>query len=136
MHRIIIKSILKYYYFSKMIQKIFSLCKMPIFCAYSSKIIPEQVENFSNFQRWENTRKRLKSYGEKRANFIFNESLEHFKITKHQFSDLKILDLGCGAGIVAEELARFGGKIHGTLYNKNMVLIQENHKYNLQKIML
>ncbi len=84
---------------------------------------PDQVAVFGDEQRWAKAKRMLIPYIKKRAEYVHTSSLSHFNIREEQFGSLAILDVGCGVGFVAEELARAGGVVHGIDPGKNQVLL-------------
>ncbi len=71
----------------------------------------DQLAKFSSEGIWYESRQRLLPYARLRVDLIHKMAAEHF--SPREFSSLSILDVGCGAGLVAEELARRGGHVLG-----------------------
>ena len=65
--------------------------------------------------------KALHSFNLIRLNFIQN------KIKKDTFKNYKVLDIGCGGGILCEPLARLGANVTGIDTNKKAIQIAKNH---------
>ena len=65
--------------------------------------------------------KALHSFNLIRLNFIQN------KIKKNTFKNFKVLDIGCGGGILCEPLARLGANVTGIDTNKKAIQIAKNH---------
>ena len=60
--------------------------------------------------------KPLHSFNPIRLKYIIDKCTSHFKlknIKKNILYNLKILDIGCGGGLICEPLARLGGKVTG-----------------------
>ncbi len=81
----------------------------------SSTIDQNEVEKFSRIaDEWWNESgkfKPLHKFNPCRIAFIKNKIEEHFAGADFQFKNLKILDIGCGGGLVAEPFARVGAKV-------------------------
>ncbi len=87
----------------------------------------DQADILGDEQRWAMAKPMLPSFAKKRAEYIHASSLSHFNIQKEQFGSLTILDVGCGAGFLAEELAHLGGVVHGIDPGKPQVLAATRH---------
>ena len=71
-----------------------------------------------------------------RIQFIKDNVKEHFKIKSdfEPFKGLKILDVGCGGGLLSEPMARLGAKVIGIDASKNNIEVAKTHlkKSNLK----
>lgn len=76
----------------------------------SSNIDSSQVGKFSSVEQWERRKKIIKPFIDGRVKFIHRFILDNFKVP---LDSLSMLDVGCGVGFVTEEVAKFGGRIHG-----------------------
>lgn len=65
-----------------------------------------------------------------RLQFIKNEITGHFKCPDQglkPFKDLKILDIGCGGGLVTEPMARLGGTVTGIDADAQAIAVAKEH---------
>ena len=65
-----------------------------------------------------------------RLSFIREKICAHFKIDSDNlkpFEGLKILDIGCGGGIVCEPMARMGGNVTGIDADENAINVATEH---------
>ena len=81
---------------------------------------PREVERFAALASkwWDKTGefKPLHQIGAARLSFIREAVTGHFMVDSRKvraFSDLRILDIGCGGGLISEPLARLGGTVTG-----------------------
>lgn len=91
--------------------------------AYSTQtpsIDPAEVAKFTAMaDEWWDPRGKfrpLHKFNPVRLGFIRETIEAHFALTKGQakpFSDLKLLDIGCGGGLVSEPMARLGANVTG-----------------------
>lgn len=83
----------------------------------SPSIDPEEVEKFSRIaaEWWdpESKFKPLHKFNPARLRFIRDEILAHFGRERGEtpLNGLKLLDIGCGGGLIAEPMARLGGEV-------------------------
>ena len=85
-----------------------------------STINKEEIQKFSNLaNEWWDVNgkfKPLHMFNPVRIEYILEEILKHFKIDKKKhdlLKNLKILDIGCGGGLISEPMARLGGNVTG-----------------------
>ena len=80
--------------------------------------------------------KPLHKFNPLRIQFIKDNVKEHFKIKSdfEPFKGLKILDVGCGGGLLSEPMARLGAKVIGIDASKNNIEVAKTHlkKSNLK----
>jgi 2-polyprenyl-6-hydroxyphenyl methylase/3-demethylubiquinone-9 3-methyltransferase len=84
----------------------------------SSTIDPQEIEKFSKIadEWWSTTGKfkPLHKFNPIRISFIRNKIIEHFALDQKSatpFLGLKILDVGCGGGLIAEPFARMNAQV-------------------------
>jgi 2-polyprenyl-6-hydroxyphenyl methylase/3-demethylubiquinone-9 3-methyltransferase len=80
----------------------------------------EEIQKFSNLaDEWWDVNgkfKPLHMFNPIRIEYILERILKHFKIDKNKkllLKNLKILDIGCGGGLISEPMARLGGSVTG-----------------------
>ena len=80
--------------------------------------------------------KPLHKFNPVRIQFIKDNVKEHFKIKNdfEPFKGLRILDVGCGGGLLSEPMARLGGKVMGIDASENNIKVAKSHlkKSNLR----
>ncbi|MAP94298.1 MAG: bifunctional 3-demethylubiquinol 3-O-methyltransferase/2-polyprenyl-6-hydroxyphenol methylase [Ponticaulis sp.] len=88
--------------------------------AVSPSIDPDEVEKFSRIaSEWWDPKGKfrpLHKFNPTRLGFLRDLLVEHFKLdgaSATPFSGLKLLDIGCGGGLVTEPMARMGADIMG-----------------------
>ncbi len=94
-----------------------------------------EIDKFSNLSgQWWNENgefKPLHILNPTRVKYIKDKVLSHFNITKtnQSFSGLKILDIGCGGGILTEPMARLGGKVTGIDASDKAIAVAKDHAH-------
>ena len=85
-----------------------------------STINKDEIEKFSKLaDEWWNIKgkfKPLHMFNPIRIEYILETTLSHFKIPgekKLPLNNLKILDIGCGGGLISEPMTRLGAKVTG-----------------------
>ena len=80
----------------------------------------EEIQKFSNLaDEWWDVKgkfKPLHMFNPIRIEYITSKIKKHFKIQNNKeffLKNLKILDVGCGGGLVSEPLARLGANVTG-----------------------
>ena len=80
----------------------------------------EEIQKFSKLaDEWWDVKgkfKPLHMFNPIRIEYITKKIKDHFKLvsTKNNFlSGIKILDIGCGGGLISEPMARLGGQVTG-----------------------
>ena len=93
-----------------------------------------EIEKFSKLAKdWWNPNgkfKPLHQFNPIRIEFIKDKLVSHFKLnpnTEKPLKDLKILDIGCGGGMLCEPLNRLGAKITGIDASENNIEVAKLH---------
>tara|TARA_B100000700_G_scaffold324661_1_gene431400 strand:+ start:692 stop:1420 length:729 start_codon:yes stop_codon:yes gene_type:complete len=107
----------------------------------NNTINKEEIEKFSNLAKewWdpEGKFKPLHKFNPIRIQYIKNSIIKEFNIknSKKPFSNLEILDIGCGGGLLTEPMYRLGGKLTGIDASiKNINIAKLHAKQNNLKI--
>ena len=107
----------------------------------NNTINKQEIEKFNKLaEEWWNPEgkfKPLHKFNPIRIEYIKNNIIKKFKIKnkKKPFSNLNILDIGCGGGLLTEPMHRLGGKITGMdASNKNIQIAKIHAKKNNFKI--
>lgn len=102
--------------------------------AMKTSLNPTEIEHFSkDSARWwdENGPFRpLHRLGSLRMRYIRDRLVNHFGLDADSltpFKGLKILDVGCGGGLVCEPLARLGADVTGIDADENAVAVAKRH---------
>ena len=106
----------------------------------NNTINKEEIEKFSALaEEWwdpEGKFKPLHKFNPIRIEFIKNKIVKEFNIKnkKKPFSNLEILDIGCGGGLLTEPMYRLGGKLTGIDASRKNINIAKIHakKNNLK----
>tara|TARA_Y100000591_G_scaffold324791_1_gene344726 strand:- start:932 stop:1663 length:732 start_codon:yes stop_codon:yes gene_type:complete len=106
----------------------------------NNTINKEEIEKFSKLaEEWwdpEGKFKPLHKFNPTRIEYIKNNLIKEFKIKKldKPLSNLEILDIGCGGGLLTEPMCRLGGKVTGIDASKKNIEIAKLHskKNNLK----
>ncbi len=93
----------------------------------TSTIDPQEVEKFSRIadEWWSETGKfkPLHKFNPIRINFIRSEIEKYFAIN----SELKILDVGCGGGLIAEPFAKMGAAVTAVDASEKNIAVAKIH---------
>src|SRR3982751_6347084 len=100
----------------------------------TTSLNPKEIEHFSkDSSRWwdENGPFRpLHRLGPVRLRYLRDGISAHYGIGGDgifPFTDLKILDVGCGGGLVCEPLARLGADVTGIDADDNAITVAKEH---------
>ena len=107
----------------------------------TTTINKEEIDKFSKIaEEWwdpEGKFKPLHIFNPLRIKYIKDSIIKHFNIKKKKLplSGLKILDIGCGGGLIAEPMSRLGANITGIdASEKNIKIAKAHLKKNKLKI--
>jgi len=107
----------------------------------TTTINKEEIDKFSKIaEEWwdpEGKFKPLHIFNPLRIKYIKDSIIKHFKIKKKKLplSGLKILDIGCGGGLICEPMSRLGANITGIdASEKNIKIAKAHLKKNKLKI--
>ncbi|MFV0256415.1 bifunctional 2-polyprenyl-6-hydroxyphenol methylase/3-demethylubiquinol 3-O-methyltransferase UbiG [Candidatus Liberibacter solanacearum] len=94
----------------------------------------EEINQFSNIaSEWWNPTgkfKPLHQINPVRLQYIQNKIMQHFQCDNHDaypFKGLRILDLGCGGGLLSEPIARMGATVIGIDPSPKNIATAKNH---------
>ena len=99
----------------------------------TNTINKKEIEKFSKIaEEWWNPIgkfKPLHKFNPIRIKYIKENILEDFKIKKidRPFKGLKILDIGCGGGLLSEPMARLGAEVVGIDASHQNIKVAKNH---------
>ena len=106
-----------------------------------STINKDEIQKFSKLaDEWWDVNgkfKPLHMFNPIRIEYILEEITKHFKLDKKKkllLENLKILDIGCGGGLISEPMARLGGNVTGIDAGEKNIKIASLHskKSNLE----
>tara|TARA_Y100000590_G_scaffold452170_1_gene594801 strand:+ start:6156 stop:6884 length:729 start_codon:yes stop_codon:yes gene_type:complete len=98
-----------------------------------STINKEEIDKFSKLSdEWwdpDGKFKPLHKFNPVRIEYIKKHIINHFKINKTQFplKNLKILDIGCGGGLLSEPMSRLGANVTGIDASEKNIKIAKAH---------
>jgi 2-polyprenyl-6-hydroxyphenyl methylase/3-demethylubiquinone-9 3-methyltransferase len=94
----------------------------------------EEIQKFSRLaNEWWDVNgkfKPLHMFNPIRIEYILDIALSHFKINKSKnlpLKNLKILDIGCGGGLISEPMSRLGANITGIDASSKNIEIAKIH---------
>jgi len=98
----------------------------------------KEIEKFSKLAKdWWNPKGKFKPlhlFNPARIKFIKEKLIVHFKLDPHgslPLRKLKILDIGCGGGLLCEPLSRLGAEMTGIDASKNNIKVAKLHSKEL-----
>ncbi len=107
----------------------------------TSTINKDEIQKFSKLaDEWWDVKGKFKPlhlFNPVRIEYITEKIKQHFNINKNKetfLNDLKILDIGCGGGLISEPMARLGGIVTGIDASKKNIEVAKIHskKNNLK----
>ena len=103
----------------------------------SSTINKKEIDKFSKIaEDWWNPEgkfKPLHQFNPERIKYIRDNTIKHFNLTNKDkpFTNLNILDIGCGGGLLSEPMSRLGGNVTGIdASEKNIISAKIHAKQN------
>ena len=105
----------------------------------NNTINKKEIEKFSKISSewWDPNGKfkPLHNFNPIRIKYIKDSSINHFNINNkiHPLKNLKILDIGCGGGLLSEPMSKLGAKVTGIDASINNIKIAQHHS-NKQKL--
>ena len=105
----------------------------------------EEIQKFSKLaDEWWDVNgkfKPLHMFNPIRIEYIVKTTCDHFKINRNQnfpLKNLRILDIGCGGGLISEPMCRLGAKVTGIDASEKNIKIAKTHsnENNLEIIYL
>jgi 2-polyprenyl-6-hydroxyphenyl methylase/3-demethylubiquinone-9 3-methyltransferase len=99
-----------------------------------STINKDEIKKFSKLaDEWWDINgkfKPLHMFNPTRIEYILDVSLEYFKIDKNKkipLKNLKILDIGCGGGLICEPMSRLGANVTGIDASSKSIEVAKSH---------
>lgn len=100
----------------------------------TSTIDPQEIEKFTQMadEWWDESGKfkPLHRFNPSRIAYLRRKIVEHFKLdaaSTKPFSELKILDIGCGGGLISEPFARMGAEMFGIDAGEKNIAVAKIH---------
>ena len=94
----------------------------------------DEIQKFSKIaDEWWDAKgkfKPLHMFNPIRIKYIKDKCISHFKLNQNNvkpLSSLKILDIGCGGGLISEPMCRLGAKVTGMDASKKNILVAKLH---------
>ena len=94
----------------------------------------DEIQKFSNLaEEWWDVKgkfKPLHMFNPIRIEYLLEKIKDHFKIDNNApipLQDLKILDIGCGGGLISEPMARMGGLVTGIDASEKNIKVAKLH---------
>ena len=99
----------------------------------------QEIKKFSDLaSEWWNPKGKfapLHKFNPVRQEYLINKISQHFKLNTEKsssFSNLSILDVGCGGGLLCEPMARMGGKVTGIDASKTNIEVAKIHAQKMK----
>ena len=100
----------------------------------TTTINKEEIQKFSRLaDEWWDVNgkfKPLHMFNPIRIEYITHMIMQHFKITNNKtnyLNGLKILDIGCGGGLISEPMSRLGGEVTGIDASEKNIAVAKIH---------
>jgi len=100
----------------------------------TTSVNPKEIEHFAKDSSYwwdeEGPFKPLHRINPVRLRYIREQAEQHFKLDKKSlspFKGLKIVDVGCGGGLICEPMARLGAEVTGIDADKNAIEVAKEH---------
>ena len=100
----------------------------------TTTINKEEIQKFSRLaDEWWDVNgkfKPLHMFNPIRIEYITHMIMQHFKITNNKtnyLNGLKILDIGCGGGLISEPMNRLGGEVTGIDASEKNIAVAKIH---------
>jgi 2-polyprenyl-6-hydroxyphenyl methylase/3-demethylubiquinone-9 3-methyltransferase len=100
----------------------------------TSSVDPKEIEKFTAMadEWWSETGKfkPLHKFNPARISYIRRKIIENFKLEEKSltpFKDLKIIDIGCGGGLISEPFARMGAEVTGIDAGEKNIAVAKIH---------
>ena len=94
----------------------------------------EEIQKFSDLaDEWWNVNgkfKPLHMFNPIRIEYITEQIKQHFNLKKNKVDflrGLKILDIGCGGGLISEPMARLGAEVTGIDASEKNIIVAKLH---------
>lgn len=101
-------------------------------CNFCTSIDREELTYFEKqASHWWSESKSLQTMNKLRVPFIRDNLLEQNRSRKH-LNEFKLIEVGCGGGILTEPLARLGANLTAIDPSSEMIKIAKSHRENLQ----
>jgi 2-polyprenyl-6-hydroxyphenyl methylase/3-demethylubiquinone-9 3-methyltransferase len=71
--------------------------------------------------------KTVLAFNDARSAFIHRQIVQHFGIAESELSQLNVLDIGCGGGLLSEPLARKGAQVSGIDASSTSIEVAKAH---------
>ena len=99
----------------------------------STTINKEEIQKFSNLsEEWWDVKgkfKPLHKFNPTRIKYIKDNTIDHYNVKSKilPLKKLKILDIGCGGGLLCEPMSRLGANVVGIDASLNNIKVAKHH---------